>query len=128
MIFVDTSVWISFFRGGEHEAALRELIVEDLVALAAPVRLELLGGAPSSQARRLARLLGEVTTFYPSRDSWELAEAWTRRSAAAGQRFAVADLLIGSLAHERGNRVWSLDGDFERLARVTPLKLYRPDR
>lgn len=48
----------------------------------------------------------------------------TPRDASAGQRFAITDLLIARLADEIGALVWSLDSDFERLARLKFVNIY----
>jgi hypothetical protein len=40
----------------------------------------------------------------------------------------VGDLLIAALASEAGALVWSLDGDFEQMARLAFVSLYSPGR
>ena len=46
------------------------------------------------------------------------------RAADAGQRFAITDPLIARLADDVGGLLWSLDSDFERLARLKLVRLY----
>jgi predicted nucleic acid-binding protein len=57
VIFGDTSVWISAFRStsGVEATHLREILDKDLVALAAPVRIEILVGASLQDRPRLRR-------------------------------------------------------------------------
>ena len=126
MIFVDTSVWIDAFRGGPHAKRLSELLDRRSVALACLVRLEILGGVSKSTLPRLRRMLSALPTFAPSADTWSLLDRWTERAVAAGERFGAADLVIAALASERGGQVWSLDGDFARMAALRFVRLWRP--
>ena len=107
---------------------LDALLEDDQVALPVPVKIELLGGARAGDVARLQRTLWAVPQFVPSNDTWRLVEQWAVRGAAKGQRFGVGDLIIGALAAERGGVVWSLDGDFERMARLGLLKLFKLPR
>ena len=117
MIFVDTSIWIEFFRGGDGVLASR--LVRDLdrdqVALAAPVYFELLSGASGGDHSQLEKLLPALPIFYPTSETWTRMQDWIRIAVSAGQRFGFADLLIGAIAAGEGGEVWSLDSDFERM-------------
>jgi predicted nucleic acid-binding protein len=128
VIFVDTSVWVDFFRG--RTAAVRSelsaLLDADDVALAAPVRIELLSGARRTDAARLRRLLSALPTYRPTDTTWKTMEDWVGRGFVAGQRFGVADLLIAAIAVEFGASLWSLDGDFRRLESLGLIELHRP--
>ena len=59
MIVADTSVWVAALRSAEsaETAALGRLLDEDRIALAAPIRLELLLGAANREVQRLRRIL-----------------------------------------------------------------------
>jgi predicted nucleic acid-binding protein len=61
----------------------------------------------------------------PTESTWELVESWLDPAARAGERFGVTDLLIGALAAERAAPLWSLDHDFERMARLDLIRLHR---
>ena len=130
MILVDTSVWVAALRSrdGDEAGALMGLLDDDNVALAAPVRIEILSGASQRELPRLQRLLSALPVWYPGRSTWDLATAWIEIASSRGERFGFADLLIGATATERGGPVWSLDRDFDRLSRLELVQIFDPSR
>jgi predicted nucleic acid-binding protein len=128
MIVVDTSVWIAAFRDRDTPEAHRLAVLLDdgVVALAAPVRIELLTGAARRHLDAMRRWLSALPLLVPSPDCWQRAEEWASRAARAGQRFGVTDLLIAATAAEARARVWSLDADFTRMHALGFGRLYEP--
>lgn len=128
MIFVDTSIWVAFLRG--RDAALvermRALLDTEEVALAAPVRVEILAGVSRRDLPRLRRLLEAFALFLPTDETWHLIDEWLDRASRASQRFGAMDLLIGALAAQQKSPIWSLDRDFERMARLGLVERYVP--
>lgn len=126
MVVVDTSVWVAVLRSrAAPEASVLEALLDaDDVILAVPVRLELLLGAPARERARLRRTLSALPVAFPTDETWTLMEGWAEGAADAGQRFGAGDLLIAALASERDALVWSLDSDFERMARLKFVSLY----
>ena len=126
MIVVDTSVWIDAHRrpSGSHASTLRSLLDADEVALALPVRLELLAGVARRDRAVLARALSALPVLRPSDDTWTVIERWVPLAADKGQRFALADLVIAALTAEIGGLVWSLDKDFDQLERLKFVQRY----
>lgn len=118
MIVVDTSVWVETIRkpSGRTHDTLQRLVSADEVALALPVRLELVAGISKTDRPAFVRALSALPLLVPTEDTWRTVEGWVPRAADAGQRFAVTDLLIAALADEVSALVWSLDTDFDRLA------------
>lgn len=126
MIVVDTSVWILALRSasGPEAIALRSLLDADEVALAVPVRTELLMGARAGDRRKLAKELKGLPLLYPIDESWRTIDSWTERASRAGITFGIGDLLIGVLAADIGGLVWSLDSDFERMEKLKLVDRY----
>lgn len=128
MIVADTSVWVAALRSAEsaETAALGRLLDEDRIALAAPIRLELLLGAANREVQRLRRILSALPCWYPDQQAWQIAERWVEPALRAGQRFGFADLLIAAIARSHDAQLWSLDRDFERMADLGLIELCRP--
>lgn len=126
MIVVDTSVWIAARHDRHVAGILGELIDADQVALALPVRLELWAGVARHDRQRHAAAHGMLPQLVPSEETWAPLTDWIARAADVGETFTITDLLIASLAAEIGGLVWSLDKDFERMAKLKFVSLYSP--
>jgi predicted nucleic acid-binding protein len=126
VIVVDTSVWVAALRPatGSEAQQLGHLLDSDEVALAAPVRVEILSGAAAQDRVRLRRSLSALPIFYPGEATWILIDTWVERAAMAGYHFGFADLLIGALAAEHQCAVWSLDAAFARMDTIGLLERY----
>jgi predicted nucleic acid-binding protein len=128
MIVVDTSVWINALRDQKSAEArhLSDLLDSDEVAIAIPIRLELISGARRSDQPRLSRTLSALPTFYPNATTWQRIEGWLGTIKNAGDWFGVGDLLIAGIGAENHAAIWSSDGDFARMAKLKLIELYRP--
>lgn len=126
MIVVDTSVWIEFFRGRDRELCehFDSLLDTDQAALAAPVRLEILGGARQSELPKLRRVLDAIPQLVPTSTVWDTLECWLEKAIAAGQHFGVGDLLVAGIAAENRAAVWSRDSDFQRMAKLGWIRIH----
>ena len=127
MIVVDTSVWIAAQRqpSGKVSGTLHELLDADEVALALPVWLELWAGVAKSDRKAFRRAFSALPILVPTEETWQPLTDWVVQAADWGYRFALTDLLIARLADEIGGLVWSLDGDFDRLAELKLVRSYQ---
>jgi predicted nucleic acid-binding protein len=128
VIFVDTSVWVEALRVGESAEALHLMGLLDSgdVALCAPVRVEILAGASKRDHLRLRRVLSALPLFFPTEQTWERIDGWLERASTRGERFGFADLMIAAIAVDQPAPIWSLDGDFARMARLGFVELHQP--
>jgi predicted nucleic acid-binding protein len=127
VIFVDTSIWIEALRSRETAAAqhLTALLDAGQVALAAPVRIEILSGASNRDNPHLRRVLSALPVFFPSDRTWARIDDWLDLARAAGERFGFADLLIAAIAADHNAEVWSLDSDFSRMNSIGLVNRHR---
>jgi predicted nucleic acid-binding protein len=128
VIVVDTSIWIAASRDGAGRIAkmLGTLIDADEVALARPVRCELMAGIARKDRTAFKRALRAVPVVVPTESTWDLLESWIEPAADAGHRFAVTDLVIAALTKEIGGLLWSADDDFARMSELGLVDLYAP--
>jgi predicted nucleic acid-binding protein len=126
VIVVDSSVWICALRSRTSPEAitLGSLLDADEVALAAPVRTEILMGARGADRAKLADALRGVPMLYPADHTWQTIDTWTARASRAGHTFAIADLLIAALTAEIGGLIWSHDADFRRMEELDLVRRY----
>jgi predicted nucleic acid-binding protein len=126
VIVVDSSIWIRAHRQpkGKTAVILAKLLDADEVALALPVRLELLAGVSSRDRAALARGLSALPLLRPSSETWALIERWVPDAADEGFTFGLADWLVAALAIEIDALIWSLDEDFTHLETLKMARLY----
>lgn len=94
------------------------------MALALPVRLELLARTARRDRVAFRRVYGALPQLHPSAATWIPIPGWLEQANDAGECFDLVDLLIAAMAAEIGGLVWSLDKDFERMERLKLVSLY----
>ncbi|HEX5071523.1 MAG TPA: PIN domain-containing protein [Vicinamibacterales bacterium] len=128
LIVVDSSVWIDVHRHrhSPNGVVLESLLEADEVALAWPVRVELVGGVSKQDRPALIDSLSGLPVLYPTNETWQLLDTWVSAAADRGRRFSLADWLIATLAREIGGLVWSLDNHFAEMERLKFIGCYEP--
>ncbi len=126
MIFIDSSVWIEYFKGNKKDikSEIYNLLDSNQVALAAPVRIEVLSGTSKKDFQTLNLIFSALPIFYPSRQSWQRIDHCLEIAKHNGLTFGFADLLIAVIVNENKGKLWSFDKDFKPMAKLNFLELY----
>lgn len=132
MILVDTSVWIEFFNGADTSSVrlLEDLVeAEEDVCISAYILTEILQGFRKDRDFAAAKkhLLNFPVYFLNGPESYISAAQLYRKCRKQGITIRkTAVCIIAQTAIE--NRLFLLhdDADFDRIASVSPLKIYHP--
>ena len=129
MILVDTSVWIDFFSSapGATGRELRRMIADaEPLALAGIIVSEILQGL-TRNVDQIERHLRSWVLLEPAGfETYRNSAVIFRQARSRGLTLTTTDALIAAIAMEKGVPLFTLDKDFARIARFTPLRLYRP--
>ena len=127
MILVDTSVWIDFFSPSPGRAGdeLRRMIDEaEPFALTGVIVTEIFQGL-RRDVHRIERFLSLWEMLEPRGFStYREASAISRLARSKGVSLKSINTLIAAIALEHHANLFSLDKDFSRIARISPLRLY----
>jgi len=136
MILLDTTVLSEAFRRPMRDRpslTARRLtrLIRTRVELAVPgiVFQEVLTGIPDPAQFDLVRRDLEALAVIPaSRDDHSLAAQFVTRCRAKGVTATTVDCLIAAQTVWMHARLYTLDRDFDRIAPICDLSLYRPNQ
>jgi predicted nucleic acid-binding protein len=127
LILIDTSVWIDFFSPSPGRAGdeLRRMIDEaEPFALTGVIVTEIFQGL-RRDVHRIERFLSLWEMLEPRGFStYREASAISRLARSKGVSLKSINTLIAAIALEHHANLFSLDKDFSRIARISPLRLY----
>ena len=129
MVLVDSCIWITAAKAKgdlQVKLALEALLQENEAAFCGPIKLEVLGGA-RKESRRSLSFFFEAVPYFPMPESqWQHAVELGRMLRDRGVNAPWNDVLIASVARERGCRVYSIDSHFTLFRDHCGLALYEP--
>ena len=127
-VLVDTSVWISFFKGRKDEAkvceALDYLLAGDEVVVNDVILSELLPPIVVRKERRVEACLKSVRKIDLMTDWDDIRRMQVVCIANGINKVGIPDLMIAQQSIQNGHPVFSLDGHFRQMAKKLPLKLW----
>jgi len=123
-VLVDTSIWIDYFRAGDHSKALDFLIDENLVATNDIILAELIPYLKIKKQTKVIKLLYEVSRM-PLEIRWEEIIEYQVKCLKEGVNgVGIPDLIIAQNAKQNRCKVYSLDKHFRLLNQILKVKLY----
>lgn len=123
-VLVDTSVWIEYFRNGDHSKDLDFLIDENLIVTNDIILAELIPYLKIKKQTKVIKLLHEVSKM-PLEICWEeIIEYQVKCLKGGANGVGIPDLIIAQNAKQHRCKVYSLDKHFGLLNRVLKVKLY----
>lgn len=128
MTLVDTSVWIEFFKGGDHwsKERLKAMIHDrESIAYIDYILLEIIQGVRERTDReQLNERFESYVLLKTGRSTVLLAAEIYQEIQRKGFRIrSIVDGLIAATAIETGCQVLHKDRDFDRIAEFYPLKV-----
>ena len=130
LVLVDTSAWIEFFRKdsscSDIAVQVQHLIREDRVVTTEPVLLELAAGVRTNRKlKELKEFFGLFHLVRVGDDIWRGAVDNMFALRRKGATIPALDVLIGTTAMFYDLYLLHLDGHYQSMAEVLPLKEYR---
>ncbi|OGQ08790.1 MAG: hypothetical protein A3G32_06435 [Deltaproteobacteria bacterium RIFCSPLOWO2_12_FULL_40_28] len=127
-VLIDTSIWIEYFRGKNHQflSVVDVLLDEDRVVNVDLVCAELYRGARSEkEIRFLEQHFSAIPSLQVPVDVWRLVGKFSFQLAKKGYLPHLVDAYIAFTAIEHNVTLFTKDRDFQHMARLGPLKLYQ---
>ncbi len=123
-ILVDTSIWIDYFKSGDHSHKLDDLIDENIIVINDVILAELVPYLKLKKQIHVIKLLHEIQRIPLAIDWKEMIEFQVRCLKSGANGVGIPDLIIAQNAKQHGCTVYSLDKHFRLLNQVLQLQLY----
>ncbi len=116
---VDTSVFISFFRGASYADETANLLKNNRAVITGIIIAELLQGIKNSgDKHRIGELLKAVNSVELTTDLWIKTGLLARSLREKGITLPLTDIAIAQTAIEENLPLFTLDGHFQQIAGV----------
>ena len=119
-VIVDTSVFISFFRGTEKIAEkVTELLENNKVIITGIIIAELLQGMKDLKEQKdISDILAEISILEITTDIWIKAGKLALSLRRKGITLPLTDVAIATLAIEHNLQIFTIDKHFEQIPGV----------
>ena len=123
-IFVDSSVWIDYFKSGLNSNDLDILIDENLVLTNDIILAELIPYLKIKKQKKVIQLLKSITKFSLKIDWEEIIQFQIKCLISGINGIGVPDLIIAQNVKQNNGQIYSLDKHFKCLKKIIGIKVY----
>ncbi len=122
-VLVDTSIWIRYFRTGNHSEKLDFLIDENLIVINDLILAELVPSLRVRNQRKIIRLLKNINNLKLSINWNQIIEFQFKCLKNGLNGIGIPDLIVAQNAKQNHCKIYSLDGHFELMKDILKLQL-----
>jgi len=126
-VLIDTSVWIGYFKGGDHQLAKKvdEVLSTADIYVPRVVIAELIQGAKSEKEISIIEEFVEAFNIVDqTEDTWLKAGRLSFFMKKKGLTVNIVDCYIAIIASENRCKIFSLDEHFRGIKRFLKLELF----
>ncbi len=124
-VLVDSSVWISYFRGTENHAAMDSLIDNDILVINDLILAELVPILNIQKQHKLINLLMELKRPDISIDWDNIIKMQVTCLRSGINKVGISDLIIAQQAVNNDFDLFTYDKHFMLISKHIPLSLYQ---
>jgi predicted nucleic acid-binding protein len=123
-ILVDSSVWISFFKGIIARHPFFDLIDTNQLCINDLILSEIVPPLKKKREQKLIDILYQIERF-PLNIDWPAIIDFQIRNLSKGiNRVGIPDLIIMQNAIQNNIKLYSLDSHFKHMSKLFPFQLY----
>ena len=123
-VFVDTSIWVDYFRSGLNSNDLDFLINENLIVINDIILAELVPFLQAKKQSKVIQLLNGILKF-SLQINWEEIIQFQIKCLKSGiNGIGIPDLIIAQNLKQNNCQIYSLDKHFKYLQEIVGIKVY----
>ena len=123
--FIDSSVWIEYFRGNQRYSFVDDLINANAICTNDIVLSELLPSIVHKKEQKLAELLNNIYKYSLDIDWQEIRNIQLLNLRHGNNNIGISDLLVAQNCMQNKLKLLSQDKHFFAMAKYIPLEIYQ---
>ena len=122
-VLVDTSIWIEYFRSGNHSEKLDFLIDKNLIVINDLILAELVPSLKVHNQSKIVKLLYKINKIGLSINWIQIIDFQFKCLKNGLNGIGIPDLILAQNAKQNGFEIYSLDNHFRLMKDILELQL-----